>query len=262
MDTRATITSKTTSGFPNNWIRVLTLNCCLIPKGIYQSNANDRREDRLEAITKLVSRYDIVLLQEVFGSSWCSQWRDKISAVPDMHCSLTNHRDRLVDSGLVVLSKKKISYSSYTPFKSVSIVNKMVVERGFLYCFIEPNIHVLNMHLNPSECHVGNKPASQFRREEIEQVLEFKNKIGKADDFWIIGGDFNDDSLVQEMFAGYNISFEKEKVNTCNNDVDYALTGSSEMCIDYIVSNRPFRYTLLNKTKLSDHYGVEVGINL
>ena len=246
-------------------LRILTLNCCLLPSGVYQSGGDDDREDRARRIARLVQRYDIVLLQEVFTTFWCTRWKKELTQVPGMHIVVADKRARLLDSGLMILSKYPVLHSSFTRFQNTSLTNH-VLERGYLYAELQtPNgsLHVVNTHLNPSECHLGKLSAHEYRENQMREILEFKAQKHKDSEAWVLGGDFNDQEIPQTLLKGYHVSLQSTLPATSHREVSFALTSETpHECIDYLVSNREQIESTLLRSLVSDHYGVEVRLVL
>ena len=246
-----------------NTLRVLTLNTCLLPSFLFQSTGEDNREQRAELIKRLVQRYDVVLLQEVFTSPWCGKWQSMFQDVPNMVSVITKKApEKITSSGLVVLSRYPVVQHSFHRFHSKSFTNS-VVDRGFLYVAIKVGsqvIHTVNSHYAPNECHYGPLPAQEYRRRQLAEVQTFRNGSGDKDGAWIIGGDFNDTTTVNTL-EPMNITFKREQVPTSHSLVPFAITNNGEHeCIDYIASTLPFTYYRRVETLISDHYGVEAGV--
>jgi endonuclease/exonuclease/phosphatase family metal-dependent hydrolase len=246
-------------------LRVLTLNCCLLPPLLYQSPGADNREQRAQLIKRLVQRYDVVLLQEVFSCQWSSKWRDVLQQVPGMS-SLTTVRGvgKVTDSGLVLLSRYPILEGRFLRFHSKGFTNA-VVDRGFLYAAIQvgsKKIHLVDTHLNPNECHYGFLSAQEYRRRQLDEIQTFRAGSGDKDGRWIIGGDFNDSTTVSKL-SPMNITFARDQVPTSHSLVPFAIADNGEHeCIDYLASTLPFRYYRLMEALVSDHYGVEAMLTL
>lgn len=242
-------------------LRVLTLNACLLPHYIFQSNGDDNREQRAMLIHQMVQKYDIVLLQETFGTFWCNSWRNIFKNVPNMTSLLTIKRHGFVDSGLIILSKYPVIDRLFIPFKKKPLSNK-IIDRGFLYCCLkvgDKKVHVINTHLSANEGHIGDKPPSSYREAQINQIMEFKNKLDKENDVWIIGGDFNDDNIAKRTFdETYSISMSENPEDTVHRILPFCMDHEYHQgCIDYIVSNRQQNYSIVLKNLISDHYPVE-----
>lgn len=248
---------------PKPQLRILTQNCCLLPHHLFQSGGDDNRSQRAQLIHQMVQRYDIVLLQEVFGTHWCSEWRELFKEVPGMSSLLSvKGGDKLTDSGLVILSRYPIIKSSFQRFHSKSFTNS-VLDRGFLYGAIqvgEKVVHVVNTHLNPSECHYGPLPAAEYRRRQVQEIKNFRAASGYENGQWVIGGDFNDESVVFQLSPMY-ITFANEKLPTSHSLVPYSIADNgAHICIDYLVTTAPQIYYRRVETLISDHYGVETAI--
>lgn len=244
-------------------LRLLTLNCCLLPKLIYQSDGSDNRRQRAQLISSMISRYDIVMLQEVFGSTWTREWREIISDTPGMDKVLSvKGQGKTLDSGLIILSKFPIVKHRFIRFKQNSLLNNLIIDRGFLYAEIKvgsKSIHVFNTHLNPNELSVGKTPA-YWRKMQLQEMLDYKKYIGKDQDHWVIGGDFNDDVIAFEMLKNYHISLAATKAPTWHMLTPYVIKcdNTTETCIDYIVTSGQQKYSRVVKNLISDHYPVEV----
>jgi len=66
-------------------VRIMAVNMCLLPAGINFSgrfllDGNDRKEERLAALAALLDDYDIVLINELWGSIWSGHHRKFLSA--------------------------------------------------------------------------------------------------------------------------------------------------------------------------------------
>lgn len=239
-------------------VRVLTQNCCLLPSYLHQSSGADNRPQRAQLIKQMVQRYDIVLLQEVLGTRWCQRWRELFQAMPTMHTVMSTRAPlKLVDSGLVILSHYPVLDSTFVRFRSKSLSNA-VVDRGFLYAKIDvhgSHVHVVNTHLNPSECNYGIHSPAEYRRRQMREILAFKAAQAADGDVWIIGGDYNEPNIRSLVPEGMAISVTDQ--DTSHARVPFAIDGSPNECIDYLVTNRPQKYSLVLENLVSDHYGVE-----
>lgn len=250
-------------------LRVLTLNCCLLPRYLFQSTGDDNREQRAELIARMVQRYDVVLLQEVFGTSWCNQWRNQFKQVPGMHPLLTTRPgNKILDSGLITLSKYPVTQHSFHQFRHNRFPHT-VIDRGFLYAQIQvgsKQVHIINTHLHPDECHYGSKTVQEYRKLQLTEILDFKAQQHADSDPWIIGGDFNDSNIAFTHLPEMTISLSQNPVSTWHQLVPYASNTTEKVedgsCIDYVISNRPQQYSKLLENLISDHYGVEAMVQL
>ena len=251
---------------PKEELRILTQNCCLLPSYIYQSKGTDDREQRAALIMEMVQRYDVVLLQEVFGTKWCHEWRELFLHVPKMQSLFSvKHSLKLIDSGLAILSRYPIVTGQFIPFRSKSVSNA-IINRGFLYAQIqvgEKMIHVVSSHLCPNEMNFGIHTPSEYRRRQLAEIVAFKQVQGHEQDPWVIGGDFNDDQVVFSLAPAMQITLADSKPPTSHRQVPYAISCTEEQkCIDYIATNRTQRYSRVVGNLISDHYGVETVITL
>lgn len=245
--------------------RILTQNCCLLPTHVYQARGADNRSQRAQLIVRLVQRYDVVLLQEVFSTMWCKEWRKLFAAVPELVTVNPERGNKLLDSGLVVLSRYPVIASSFHRFRSKPLTNS-IIDRGFLYAKLDAHgrtLHVINTHLAPSEWSAGFHSSQEYRRRQLDEMLAFKAQQKSApDDIWIVGGDFNDERVVMRMPTDMDISLVFEQPPTSHNLVPYAIPSTDHKCIDYLVTSCGQLYAKRVESLVSDHYGVEVAVAL
>ena len=244
--------------------RVLTLNCCLLPKYLHQSSGLDNRRQRAQLIHRLIQRYDIVLLQEVFGTFWSQEWRKMFSNVPGMTTILSPSAAKVTDSGLIILSRYPVIECGFRRFKSKSLTNS-IINRGYLYAAVQigsTTLHIVNTHLNPSENHCGLRSPPEYRRRQLKEILAFRAETAPAG-HWLIGGDFNDTNSIELLPSTFQVSLRATRPPTYHQLVPYASPyDEPSECIDYITSTLPFTYEKRMNALVSDHYGVEVGLSL
>jgi endonuclease/exonuclease/phosphatase family metal-dependent hydrolase len=138
---------------------------CLWPFAVRQAITDNTKLQRLASVLDMCeeSNLDVVLLQEVFNSGWCSQLRQLLkdadspmTAVEheEMPCVLTRLLETMT-SGLIVLTRHTVVEHSFIHYHvpSSNWMN-MVRPSGFQHVVIEVRgrrVHVLNTHLFPDE---------------------------------------------------------------------------------------------------------------
>jgi endonuclease/exonuclease/phosphatase family metal-dependent hydrolase len=142
---------------PREDIRVLTYNIFLRPPPL-KTNEDDYKDERLEDFIKEFEHFDIICLQEMFST--CSYRKTKIVKaavhagffffVETYSPSMFNFR--VIDGGLIILSRFPIENYSFVPFDDGVLCDNLS-EKGVLYANIRvknTNLHIFNTHLQAS----------------------------------------------------------------------------------------------------------------
>jgi len=191
-------------------VLVLTYNAFLrFP--IVTNNGNDYKDIRVDLIVEQIARFDIVGMQEVFGSFSkrrkrfieCSKqqgFKWIISAPKPPFLSTF-----LVDGGIMILSKYPIVENDWFRLTK-GVQSDSLATKGILWAKIQLNsnhpnsyIHIFNTHLQAS--YGGN--ASNIRNDEVrlrqvKQIKEWVLEKTKKDTFPILlVGDFNVNSRAE-----------------------------------------------------------------
>lgn len=196
-------------------LNVLSYNIFLMPPF---SPCCVHKAARLEEFKKRVlpSAYDIVLLQECFGTfslrraaflSSCRELGFDSIAAPQ---PLARLEAALVDGGLVMLSRFAIAASDYHTFRSAT-KSDLLAAKGVLYGLVyphgegRPGLHVFNTHLQASYLPAAEEPATRaIRAQQIAEIVAFiQRKVAEHPGFPVLfGGDLNLDST-DESSAEY-----------------------------------------------------------
>ena len=142
---------------PRTSIKLLTYNIFLRPPPI-KTNENDWKDERMSEFIKCMPNFDIICLQEMFGS-FNSRKHDLISSAIKQGFffyvdtpSPSFFSKYLVDGGLVILSRFPIINSSFIPFK-YGVLSDSLAQKGVLYAKIEIKnsvMHLFTTHLQAS----------------------------------------------------------------------------------------------------------------
>lgn len=140
----------------------------------------------LNQLYLLFRKYSIVLLQESFLNVL---YDDIEYTFGDYHIVKgTMSGYRLVNSGLIILSKYPILYHTFIPFVSQDYLTSDVLsEKGFLVAKIEMNrtpMYIINTHLQ-SNISKNNYTTA------MNQWAELHTYVARLTEPWLIGGDFN-----------------------------------------------------------------------
>jgi len=201
-------------------IKVLTYNIFLRPPPV-KNNENDFKNERLEEFIKLeLKNFDIICLQEMFGSLTTRRHELIKSAYKSglfYHVEVPSpsfFSKNTIDAGLVILSRFPIIESEFRPFK-YTVLACSLVEKGILYAKIhikDSNLIVFNLHLqasyfNPKEDIYD--VCVKTRLSHIEETAEYINEILENTEIndnetVLLMGDFNVDA--------HNFITRKEKL--------------------------------------------------
>ena len=190
-------------------IRILTYNIFL--RALVKNNENDWKDERLEDFCTLLHNYDVICLQEMFGT-FNSRKQSLIRAAtlagffffvdtssPDF---LSKY---MVDGGLIILSRFPIVSHCYAQFR-YGVVADSLAEKGIIYAKISIkncNLHLFTTHLQASYFDSGeNNFVVSFntRMDQIKHVNYIMSKIlakeyNKECDKIILVGDMNVDAM-------------------------------------------------------------------
>jgi endonuclease/exonuclease/phosphatase family metal-dependent hydrolase len=198
-----------------NDIRVLSYNIFLRPPPI-KTNEDDYKNERLDDFIKELDNYDIICLQEMFSTL---SYRKTKLVKAAIHAGFFYYVEtespnyfstRLIDGGLIILSRFPIESYSFAPFTD-GILCDQLCEKGILYANIRvknTNLHLFNTHLQASYSQENDLVESMHTRikqlEEgvqiIKEVLDSQYKPGEK---VILCGDFNVNCLSVRVLIKY-----------------------------------------------------------
>jgi endonuclease/exonuclease/phosphatase family metal-dependent hydrolase len=278
-------------------MKILSLNFCLLPPLLTNANSkNDLKFERTIEFFNLFSKeYDILLLQEVWDTTWCyfSNIQNFIINLSKSygfayHYKLNRKWYQICNDGLLILSKYSIQEVDYLTFHNSGGL-QWFVPNGVLFAKIE-NINFFTTHihagtLDSSLCNNIEK-SKTIQELQIKELKTFIDLKCKENDKYIIAGDFNSDALFNLKTSYTMISYYKlcDIINSTSllSKIDYKntypipLEGSilinkkfinNESCVDHVFSNIDIEKIdiSLNELKLdkynlftSDHAGIEI----
>lgn len=180
------------------------------PVGIFSDYKNERLNKMIE---DKFSDFDVLCLQEMFNNftgrreklkKILLDYGFKYSSNCPNNCFLCN--GKVIDCGLLILSKHKILKSKFKPFRKSKDID-LLAEKGILYSKIElPNkiiVNVFNLHLQASYSYVPDEEDLITRKSQLQDLEEFTKSILKdniKNEIIIINGDFN-------INSNYDIDF-------------------------------------------------------
>jgi endonuclease/exonuclease/phosphatase family metal-dependent hydrolase len=231
---------------PRNKIKLLTYNIFLRPPPI-KNNENDWKDERLADFIHQLDNFDIICLQEMFGTL-TSRRQEMIKyanksglfffvdvPAPSFFSKNT------IDAGLLILSRFPIVESEFRPFK-YTIYACAICEKGILYVKFkikDSNLIILNTHLQASYLDENTnmwEMCVKTRLSHIDEINEFiAEKINNSEilpgDTIVLLGDFNvdahefevsrqrlGDKFKYKLYDEYNIMLDKLNQNfvTCD----------------------------------------------
>ena len=167
---------------------------------------------------------------------------------------LTRHNIEDIDTFYITKSSEKNFYKS----------------RKIIKC----SININNKNMNFFTCHLG-----WWNDEEESFENQVDNLINKIDGLSFVMGDFNNDAFIRNegydyllskgLIDTYNIAFEKDTGITVNGEIAGWEGKKESKRLDIIFTNTNFNvkksrviFNDINKKVISDHYGVEVYIDI
>ncbi|CAK0893429.1 unnamed protein product [Prorocentrum cordatum] len=165
-------------------LRLLTYNIFIrAPAPQFTHNTDDdRKDERLSRFVEHLSRYDVVCLQEAFGSfSHRIDWlvgAAREQGFHEFHRSTTNVWPRyFIDGGLMIMSRLPIVARSATTFEPGTYIDRLTA-KGALHAKVRcgtagPFLHVCTTHLQSTYNEETFRQSSRVRRSQIGQLVHF-----------------------------------------------------------------------------------------
>jgi endonuclease/exonuclease/phosphatase family metal-dependent hydrolase len=172
---------------PRKTIKVLTYNIFLRPPPV-KNNENDWKDERLADFIKLLDCYDVICLQEMFGS-FNSRKQELIKYANKSGLffyvdspSPSFFSKFLVDGGLLILSRFPIVESEFRPFR-YSVLSDSLAHKGVIYAKIrvgDTYLSIFNTHLQAS--YFGSTQyhwdiSIQTRTDHIDELCQFIKEV-------------------------------------------------------------------------------------
>lgn len=272
-------------------VRVVTLNTCLWPRGLRASLMSSRKEERLRLITAFAARYDVVLMQELLEWAWASghSSRQHVAGALAGHlfaggtvpAEMGGRRLMGRSQATLCRAEYEVRAHQWRPFQ----YRTRVLFTSFVPCGFEETVllieghavHLLNVHLLPPEGAVLDaRPSHETNASELRQLERRILQIADAGEHWVVGGDFNVDSLCERgrgmlaAFAGRVAAATKRPVHaspaagegSLNIGVPYS-TDAETMRVDHFFSSLPVcSARVRTDVNVSDHFPVEIELQL
>lgn len=215
-------------------------------------------------LQRFLQKYSIILLQECFSNILYDEIQDTFPNFHIVKGVMSNVK--LVNSGIVILSRYPILSYSFIPFDDKDYLSSDVLsEKGFLVA--ELNYHgkslfIINTHLQSNNIY-NNYTVSL---KQINQLLSYLRKLEHP---FILGGDFNVayQYFPQSIFTLYRshqpsiyIQYDKDgiEVDTSSTEKPYY----KPFTFDYFVTSRVLLHnTQVEKNTYSDHLPVSTQIS-
>jgi len=191
-------------------VKILTYNIMMLPP-TFHNFGNDYKNERLHDFIKLIDEYDIICLQEMFGSF---TFRKEVlieSAIQKGFLFVVTSETpflstKLVDSGLIILSRYPIIESSFVPY-GYGVNDDGLADTGVIFAKIQiRNSYLFLFNTQLQASYLTSEPR-EFRLEVetrfiqikelnycIRQILNTLNYLSNIDEI-ILLGDFNVDAF-------------------------------------------------------------------
>lgn len=167
---------------------------------------NDCKEERFNHFIKTHSKtfdeHDIICFQEVYGtlSLYCNKIIE-YAKHKEFHWFIVPEKPKffsikMMDSGLLILSKYPIIYANTVPFQS-GLIKDRFAQKSFQYCIIDTfkkdnkkYLHLINTHLQ-SEYKLKDDDTMEVKYQQLQQIRNFIDFYKLRNDNLLICGDFN-----------------------------------------------------------------------
>lgn len=191
-------------------IRMLTYNLFLRPP-LAKNNESDWKDDRLEDFIKILHNYDIICLQEVFGT-YNSRKSKLIRAASKnglfFYVELTApsfYSKYIADGGVIILSRFPILKYSIHHYH-YGVLSDSLAQKGVIYAQIAIGEGILHLFTTHTQASYNNDLYDLFiasyktRLDQINQLGEFIDTILVSEyyentDLVLLCGDMNIDAL-------------------------------------------------------------------
>ena len=175
---------------------------CFIASDDYK-NGDCKYERFNHFIDNYLDEYDIICFQEVYGtlSLYCNKLIERAKqkgfhwyVVPE---SPKLNSFKIMDSGLLTISKYPILYTNTVPF-NCGLYKDVLAQKSFQYCMIDTlntdinkrYFHVINTHLQ-SEYKIKDELAMNVKLKQLKQIREFIDFYNLRQETLVLCGDFN-----------------------------------------------------------------------
>jgi endonuclease/exonuclease/phosphatase family metal-dependent hydrolase len=190
-------------------IRVLTYNLFLRPPPI-KNNEDDWKDERLADFVNELQNYDVICLQEMFGTltsrrQQMIKFANKSGLLFHVEVpSPSFFSKHIIDAGLLILSRFPIIESEFRPFK-YTVLNCTLCQKGVLYAKIkikDSHLIVFNNHLQATYFNITIDQWNLCIKTRLDHIAEaaifIKDIITKRElnssDTILYMGDFNVDA--------------------------------------------------------------------
>ena len=272
--------------FTTETMKILTLNMFIRPPFI-STSYGDAKDKRLEMLKGLLKEYDVVCLQEMFGSF--STRRKKLIAYAQSigfaHYatgpSSNIFKGKFVDSGLLILSKFKLLDHVILQYTN-GIKSDNLSAKGAICIKVEvlgQVMAIFTTHLQASYTLnlTESSDVVRIRQLQLHELNAFIRKTTQLNDHIIVTGDFNINA--RATLFEYERLFRHIAMKDASLDVlkehpitfypwQYRFKGvpspKEQECLDYIFYQNLFISTVqvLKDPLLSDHFGLEMTCQL
>ena len=208
-----------------------------------------------ESLSKMLSKYDVILIQEAFNGIVDIGNRDRLikNLYKEGFTSIISSPEpnifsmKFVNSGLLIMSKYKIEYVDFIPF-NLLYYSDSLSDKGILVGKIN-GIYIINTHLQA----IYDKKTEQIVWDQLSLLNSYINTLPK-DSKVVFGGDFNINLFKSNNISKFTNLFKTFSVNL-STDATFEKTGEK---LDYVIYRGVNGYNFkVNKfNNYSDHNGL------
>eukprot|EP00735_Rhodelphis_limneticus_P006356 TRINITY_DN18755_c0_g1::TRINITY_DN18755_c0_g1_i1::g.15252::m.15252 TRINITY_DN18755_c0_g1::TRINITY_DN18755_c0_g1_i1::g.15252 ORF type:complete len:282 (-),score=18.97,sp/Q1ZXD9/Y8017_DICDI/26.47/2e-07,Exo_endo_phos/PF03372.18/5.2e-23,Exo_endo_phos_2/PF14529.1/4.3e+02,Exo_endo_phos_2/PF14529.1/0.36 TRINITY_DN18755_c0_g1_i1:79-924(-) len=192
-------------------LKIISINACLLPIGFVNSSiiGYDNQLPRIDKLMHFIQDYDIIILQEVWGTIYSHLIPNAVLKLADkygFHHYVRPARSclQMVDNGLMILSKYEIIDSDQLTFQSSSGL-QWFIPNGVIYASVrlptKKSLHVFctHFHAGPRDSSLLNSDVTckQVQRDQARELRAFMKEMMRHDPTgaFLLAGDFNSDAL-------------------------------------------------------------------
>ena len=262
-------------------MKLLTLNC--------HSWQEENQLDKIKILAQAIkdNNYDVVALQEVSQiisgelvnkaskDNYISILLEELKSIGETSYKyiwdFSHIGYDIYEEGLAILTKHEIK-----EWKSFYVSNDTNIKNYKTRKIIEAKIEVDNKDYKFYSCHLG-------WWDDLEEPFKYQvdKLINSLDEKYIniIMGDFNNDAFIRNqgydyllskgLFDTYNLAKDKSERYTVQGKIDGWENNKANKVLDFILVNKKIKvkeskiiFNNKNQVKVSDHYGVEVKIEI
>lgn len=253
-------------------VRVLCYNVFMRPPFIMDSRDGDSKNERLAHLIPLLDNYDIVCLQEMFGSFTWRQDRflrtvrtmgfEHTACAPAGSIASRVCNGHLLDGGLVLLSRYPLKDVDFLAFTAAAHSDRLACKGAIAArVHIPGSAHPLELLVTHLQAfyHISDPPATKAKAQQIEEISAFmRERVEGTRGPVLLAGDWNVNSCQEYDTTEYDFMLSRlhKGIGVPFEDLVGVASGPKgppwTICVSYNAEGREVG-TLLEDCQLSTH---------